>query len=300
MEAKGKIILDFKDDPMFDYVGENILFAMSTKNIPDSMLDTEIDFEMAFFCHKGTVQAVFDDKQYKVKAGQMLIFSEDWQIKEFLASGDADITIFGYTWDIIEETKSINQALWPMVDYVMDDAVINLTDEYLAWTGAFLPHLYDVCKSDNTLFKKELIQTSSQALLYEFIRMISSEMRKSTPQDVNRSGEIERMFFDILASRRGRIRSVSDVAAMMNLSPKYLSRVIKESTGEKPMHYIHEYIMKAIDQELRYTNKSIKEIAFQLRFPSLAFFGKFVKQQTGLSPTEYREKMTLEQVGSTE
>ena len=57
------------------------------------------------------------------------------------------------------------------------------------------------------------------------------------------------------------------------------------------MRHIHAYMMRAIEQELRYTEKSIKEIAFQHNFPSLAFFGKFVKQQTGMSPTAYRQSL---------
>ena len=100
-----------------------------------------------------------------------------------------------------------------------------------------------------------------------------------------------RLFFDLLAMRRGRIRSVSEIATLMNLTPKHLSRIIKEQTGETPIHFIHQYMMRAITQELRYSTKTAKEIAFQQGFSSLAFFGKFVKQQTGLTPTEYRKKL---------
>ena len=100
-----------------------------------------------------------------------------------------------------------------------------------------------------------------------------------------------RLFFDLLAMRRGHLRSVSEVATLMNLTPKHLSRVIKEQTGETPIHFIHQYMMRAITQELRYSTKTAKEIAFQQGFSSLACFGKFVKQQTGLTPTEYRKKL---------
>lgn len=295
MDNNGKVILNYKDDPTFDYAGGSVLFAFSANNIPDDMIGNKLLFELAFYCRKGKFQATFDKKTYKVEAGQMLLFSEDWMIDEFLVSGDAEITIIGYTWDIIEDAKSINVALWPMVDYIFDDPVINPTEGYAQWLASCFPHLEEVCRSENALFKDELVQTLAIDLLYEFIRMISGEMRKATPQDLSRGNEITRTFFDILASRRGRIHGVTDVADLMNLTPKYLSRVIKETTGEKPMTLIHQYIMRAIDQELRYTDKSIKDIAFQLRFPSLAFFGKFVKQRTGLSPTEYRKKVKAEQ-----
>ncbi len=283
-------------EPAFDYVGKNVLFALSVNNIPESMLEAGMQFELAFYCHKGKFQAVFEGKEYKVEAGQILIYTEDRIIHEFLTSGDAEITIVGYTWDIIEDTRSISMALWPMVDYVMGDAVIKLSNDHIRWLEYLLSHMKSLCASENMLFKDELMQTWAQALLYEFIRLISNDIRSITPKDTSRSNEIVRTFFDILATRHGRMRSVSKVAEMMNLSPKYLSRIIKKATGEKPMFHIHEYMMRAIDQELRYTDKTIKEIAFQQRFPSLAFFGKFVKQQTGMSPSDYRNKIRNEQM----
>ena len=38
-------------------------------------------------------------------------------------------------------------------------------------------------------------------------------------------------------------------------------------------------------------DESIKEIAIELDFPSLSFFGKYVRLRTGLSPKEYRERL---------
>ena len=45
-----------------------------------------------------------------------------------------------------------------------------------------------------------------------------------------------------------------------------------------------------IRQQLRYTNKTVKEICNELDFPNLSFFGKFVKEHLGMSPTEYRQQ----------
>jgi len=45
-----------------------------------------------------------------------------------------------------------------------------------------------------------------------------------------------------------------------------------------------------IRQQLRYSNKTIKEICNELDFPNLSFFGKFVREHMGMSPTEYRQQ----------
>ncbi|MBQ5408231.1 MAG: AraC family transcriptional regulator [Prevotella sp.] len=43
-------------------------------------------------------------------------------------------------------------------------------------------------------------------------------------------------------------------------------------------------------RQLHYSNKTVKEISTELDFPNLSFFGKFVWEHMGMSPTEYRQQ----------
>ena len=65
---------------------------------------------------------------------------------------------------------------------------------------------------------------------------------------------------------------------------------LKGESGRSPLDLIHETTVSTIRQQLRYTNKTVKEICTELDFPNLSFFGKFVKEQFGMSPTEYRQQ----------
>jgi AraC-like DNA-binding protein len=48
--------------------------------------------------------------------------------------------------------------------------------------------------------------------------------------------------------------------------------------------------MKDIIRMLKYSDKSIKEIALELDFPNISFFGKYVKAHLGVSPKAYRRQ----------
>ena len=61
-----------------------------------------------------------------------------------------------------------------------------------------------------------------------------------------------------------------------------------------PLDHIHETTVNTIRQQLRYSNKTVKEISTELDFPNLSFFGKFVKAHLGMAPTEYRQKSLKE------
>ena len=282
---------DFKGDPGIDYCHDKLLFANSLHTLPERMIGARMRFGMAIYCSQGTALITVDGLQYRLKQGQRLSYQEGSLIEECLASSDADLVLMGLSWEIIQSTEALNTLIWPIADYVRRSPIYTLSEEALSLTKIYHQQIYKLCHSPNPLFRDELLHIHIQALLYAFIREVSEEIRQATPQDLTRASQQARLFFDLLAMRRGRIRSVSEIATLMNLTPKHLSRVIKEQTGETPIHFIHQYMMRAIMQELRYSNKTAKEIAYQQGFSSLAFFGKFVKQQTGLTPTEYRKKL---------
>ena len=282
---------DFKGDPGIDYCHDKLLFANSLHTLPERMIGARMRFGMAIYCRQGAALITVDGLQYRLKQGQMFSYQEGSLIEECLASRDAELVLTGLSWELIEATEALNTVVWSIVDYVRQSPIYTLSEEALSLTKIYHQQIYKLCHSPNPLFRDELLHIHIQALLYAFIREVSEEIRQATPQDLTRASQQARLFFDLLGMQRGRIRSVSEVATLMNLTPKYLSRIIKEQTGETPIHFIHQYMMRAITQELRYSSKTAKEIAFQQGFSSLAFFGKFVKQQTGLTPTEYRKKL---------
>lgn len=282
---------DFKGDPGIDYCHDKLLFANSLHTLPERMIGARMRFGLAIYCRQGTALITVDGLQYRLKQGQMFSYQEGSLIEESLASSDADLVLTGLSWELIEATEALNTVVWSIVDYVRQSPIYTLSEEALSLTKIYHQQIYKLCHSPNPLFRDELLHIHIQALLYAFIREVGEELHQATPQDLTRASQQARLFFDLLAMRRGHIRSVSEIATLMNLTPKHLSRIIKEQTGETPIHFIHQYMMRAITQELRYSSKTAKEIAFQQGFSSLAFFGKFVKQQTGLTPTEYRKKL---------
>ena len=69
-----------------------------------------------------------------------------------------------------------------------------------------------------------------------------------------------------------------------------LDKCVKEESGRSPLDHIHETTIITFRQQLRYSNKTPKEICIELEFSSLSFFGKFVKEHLGMSPTDYRQQ----------
>jgi AraC family transcriptional regulator, transcriptional activator of pobA len=77
-------------------------------------------------------------------------------------------------------------------------------------------------------------------------------------------------------------------ASALNLSPNYLSDLLKRYTGKSTQEHTHLQLIEKAKILLWGSDKSISEIAYELGFEHPSHFTKIFKTKTGKSPTEYR------------
>ncbi|WP_293307553.1 helix-turn-helix domain-containing protein [Pedobacter sp. UBA5917] len=82
--------------------------------------------------------------------------------------------------------------------------------------------------------------------------------------------------------------TVEYLAAEVNLSPRYLSDMLRALTGQNTQQLIHVKLIEKAKEKLLVTSLSVSEIAYQLGFEHPQSFSKFFKTKTNLSPGEFR------------
>lgn len=83
---------------------------------------------------------------------------------------------------------------------------------------------------------------------------------------------------------------VAFYAEKLNKSPKTLSNYFAIYGTKTPQQLIHERIMMEAKRLFYYTDKSAKEIAYELGFEDAAYFSSFFKKQMGISPTDFKNR----------
>lgn len=83
--------------------------------------------------------------------------------------------------------------------------------------------------------------------------------------------------------------SIQDLAALVHLSPVYLSQLFKKETGKPLGQYIQEEKIKEAQKLLVQTDHSIADIGMMLHFNTQSHFSSLFKKRTGLTPTQYRK-----------
>ncbi len=136
-----------------------------------------------------------------------------------------------------------------------------------------------------------LIVSNIELFLHYCSRYYGRQFITRKPANVDIVSKVEyilKSYFENVEKRREGLPSVKYLASMVNLSPGYLSDLLKKETGLNAQDHIHHYIIEQAKNILVQTNFSISEIAYSLGFEYPQYFSRLFKQKTGRTPLEYR------------
>lgn len=83
-------------------------------------------------------------------------------------------------------------------------------------------------------------------------------------------------------------RDISFYAEKLCLTPKYLSSIIRDVSGELAGNWIDNYVIIEAKALLISSNLTIQEICYKLNFSTPSSFTRFFKRITGMSPRKFR------------
>ncbi|TWI94796.1 helix-turn-helix protein [Mucilaginibacter frigoritolerans] len=96
-------------------------------------------------------------------------------------------------------------------------------------------------------------------------------------------------YFDHEETLKNGLPTVEYLANQLNLSPHYLSDLLRSLTGQSAQQHIQEKLIEKAKEYLSVTNLSVAEIAYQLGFEYPQSFNKLFKKKTNISPLEFRQ-----------
>lgn len=85
------------------------------------------------------------------------------------------------------------------------------------------------------------------------------------------------------------IPTVHFLAENLNVSPRYLSDMLRSLTGQNAQQHIHDKLISTAKEKLSTTDLSVSEIAYALGFEHSQSFSKLFKTKTKLSPLAFRQ-----------
>jgi AraC-like DNA-binding protein len=248
-----------------------------------------------FFITEGRAQLEYDGHVVQLQKNDLFLYMPHSMANNFMATSDFNCRQIWFTrselWNI-EIYNMINVADMSLLKL---HPVVHLTDDDVKLCDTYFQLLCDRMKSSTSVHISYIVRSLLGTMMLEMLSIMrrNSEQAVEEVQQENTSLHKKRIidnFIRLVEESDGRIRRVDEFANQLNVTPKYLSTILKEVMNRRPSTYILHYTMKAIEYRLRFTDMTMQEISNDLNFPNPSFFGKYCKEHLGMTPLEYRMK----------
>ena len=249
-------------------------------------------YHIHVLCHAGKAQFSFMGNTYTMEAGDWVIWQMSSQITDALYSSDFNADFLLVDKDFLLEFNP--EKVWASKAFVFikKNPVFHLDER----GKAMIEYNFIQIRrrtAEPHLFQKEILGKQLQIFLLDLWEIYKNAMDNIQPTD-NGSALLFTRFMNLLSEYSKTECEVAFYADKLCVSAKYLSEVVKKSSGHPASYWINGYAMQEILSLLKRSNLTFAEISDQMNFYNPAHFTRFVKKQTGDSPTELRVKLERE------
>ena len=248
-----------------------------------------------FFITEGRAQLEYDGHVVQLQKNDLFLYMARSTANNFMASSDFNCRQIWFTRSELWNIEIYNLIKVADMSLLKLHPVVHLTDDDVKLCDTYFQLLCDRMKSSTSVHISYIVRSVIGTMLLEMLSIMrrNSEQAVEEVHQENSSLHKKRIidnFIRLVEESDGRIRRVDEFASQLNVTPKYLSTVLKEVMNRRPSTYIQLYTLKAIEYRLRFTDMSMQEISHDLKFPNPSFFGKYCKEHLGMTPLEYRMK----------
>jgi AraC family transcriptional regulator, transcriptional activator of pobA len=184
--------------------------------------------------------------------------------------------------------KKMNQ--YGFFSYSANEA-LHLSEEEKATIISIFQMIENELKSRIDDFSQDVVIAQIELLLSYANRFYKRQFitRKAVSNDLLQKLEdlLEDYFNHHTTANQG-VPSVGYLAEHVNLSPSYLSDMLRSLIGQNAQQYIHGKLIEKAKVKLSTTRLSVSEVAYELGFEHPQSFSKLFKTKTNLSPLEFR------------
>lgn len=250
----------------------------------------QIDAAVLVLCTDGMMEIEVETNNYKLFRGDLLVCGPNRVMKPIKLLNNTAFKIIFLSQFMHRSGIGYQRSIWDKAFYLGTNPMIHLSDTQITQFEEYYRLLCEKLKNPSSSYHSEIMQSILQAMMYEILSYLDGVVVSENDRFVRQGEILFRRFVGLLAESKVKSRFVYYYADKLNVSTKYLSAVCKQVSGKTAGDIIDEFVMKDIVRMLKYSDKSIKEIALELDFPNISFFGKYVKAHLGVSPKAYRRQ----------
>ena len=238
------------------------------------------------FVKKGTCKMKFDDEVVTFQANDCMVIYSGIKHTFLVENQPAELIQLEFSMDIFPELKA---------DHLMEEHLVFLHN-VLTHSQSFLKiSMHKPLMSlierivDELSQKRENYMLLTRLYYSEMFLIISRHLNEVLKYTKKPQSDLLNKAIQIIYSRYFEKITVEQIADECEISARYLRKLFEKEIGLSPVEFISILRIKNSKELLHNASVSIKEIAFSTGFENQQYFSKRFKQNTGVSPLEYRK-----------
>ena len=262
-----------------------------------SMLKYPVRFDgyIIFFLRSGHFTVDLNLNNYEVKPQSLLVNVPGNIIKltsyEEDHIGDAQLYFVLASREFMSGIRFDFNKVFQESLSLLKNPCITLSEADVALAEGYFTLAREVVLSDKENKKEMLgsLVTSFTYMAMDVCTRALNEARKAQTPSSARVNQLFERFIALVTEYHNTERGMAFYADKLCLTPKYLSKLVKQANGRSAPAWIDSFVILEAKNMLKYSDKTIKEIVYALHFPNQSVFYKFFKAHTGMTPSEYRK-----------
>ena len=277
---------DFKGRVEAESIGDDFIMLDNLKILPTFKYPFRVDVTTCMICLKGTTRGSMNMTPFMTQAPCFVVVLADQILQYEDISDDFEGLCVVMSKRFSDSLFSNVQERLPLLMSAKNRPSIPLSNEGLEVMKTYYGMFRKIISQAENPHRLEIVKHLTLAFFYHTgLQMHKQpEEEKKSKQDL-----LLESFLNVVQKHYKKERGVDFYADKLCLTPKYLSTVIRQTSGKTAGEWIDEYVVLEAKALLKSTKMTIQQISDDLNFPSQSFFGKYFKRVEGVSPKVYRE-----------
>lgn len=176
-------------------------------------------------------------------------------------------------------------------NYAINEALF-LSDKEEQTIDAIFQNINNEITTNIDVYSQKIIISHIETLLNYAERFYNRQFitrKKSSHRILSQLEALLSDYFNSEDLMNKGLPTVQFIANSLNVSPNYLSGLLKSLTGLNTRQHIHQKLIEKAKEKLSTTKLTVSEIAYELGFEHVQSFNKLFKTKTNLSPLAFRQ-----------
>lgn len=282
----GRLVGQYK----MPHISHDVVLVDTLKTLPELTGARRLSLCMFMgVCTDGVASITVNGRKRIASRNNVMLITDESVVDNINFSPDFDGIGFFLSYKMLQEILKDIQNMSGLFLLTHNYSIFEITPDELETLHLYLGQMRKRIATPHRRYSLEVVRLLILTMIAEMREALERIVQGREPED--RQSRAERIFvqyIQLVEKHYKEQRQVQWYAAQMELSPKYLCEAISAVSRRSPNEWIDKFVTTEIRNRLRYTNKRISEIAAEMHFPTQSFFGKYFKDNVGVSPSDYR------------